>query len=581
MTASPFETPPTPHGAVSLLTAFQPIIGLRDGQMVGVEALTRAAASYGPADIRDLFDLAVADGSVRDLEYRCWATALGATRQAFGKRAGWCNLFLNVLPDSLNDDEFLDDVLLALGAHAVQPAQIVVEITESSRIDDYVRMRRVVSRWRKLGFRFAIDDAGAGHSGLQTIVELEPDFVKADRTLVSGLHGNAARRAAIEALLLLARRMGIGLIAEGIEHEHELMELRRLGVPYGQGYFLGRPSPVPMELPSEVRRLLLAGASLGTARIALPGGRIGDVLTPTPTVDAETRTSEVADLFEHNRLDSVVVTEEGVPAGLVMRSGFHARLAHRYGRELYWERSVLAIATRQPLILDARTTLDEAARAVADRPDEARYDAIIVVRDEDYLGTVAVHRLLEALAAQRLAAAKHENPLTGLPGNPAIDAELRARLDCGRSFSVLYVDLDWFKAFNDVYGVHHGDRAIRRVAHALTALRLAESEDTFLGHVGGDDFVLICDADRAPALEAGVEDAIPAELSPLYAKGDRARGFLEVIGRDGKATRVPLATVTVAVVRVEPGEESEPDAILARLSSAKRARKALKATVAA
>ena len=574
------EPSPPRAAPVTLLTAFQPIIGLRDGQLLGVEALTRAAASYGPADIRDLFALALGDGSVRELERHCWTTALASSRQAFGRRAGWCNLFLNLLPESLADESFLDDVRLALATFAVQPAQIVVEITEGSRIEDYPRIRQVVAAWRKYGFRFAIDDAGAGHSGLQTIVELEPDFVKVDRSLVSGLQAHPARRAAIESLLLLARRMGVALIAEGIESEQELMELRRLGVPYGQGYFLGRPSPVPAELPSDVRRLLLAGPASQQTRAALPGGRIGDVLTPTPTVSAGTRVAEVAALFESVRLDAVVVLEDGAPVGLIMRSGFHQQLAHRFGHELYWQRDVLAMASRHPLVLDARTPLDDAARAIADRPDDARYDAIIVVRDDDYLGTVAVHRLLEALAAQRLTAAKQENPLTGLPGNPAIDAELRVRLDSGRPFAVLYVDLDWFKAFNDIYGVHHGDRAIRRVAHALAALRLAESEDTFLGHIGGDDFIMICDADRAGALAAGVEDFIPAELRPLYAQADLARGCLEVTGRDGTPFRVPLATVTVASVRMEAHEVLEADAVLARVAAAKRERKAQKVTVA-
>jgi EAL domain-containing protein (putative c-di-GMP-specific phosphodiesterase class I)/GGDEF domain-containing protein len=580
MSAIPAPAAPAPRPEPSLLTAFQPIVGLRDGLVTGFEALTRATASYGPADIRELFALAQRDGAAARLERRCWQTALASSRAAFGRRAGWSNLFLNVLPESLHDDGLLADTLALLDADGLQPAQLVVEITESSRIEDYPRLRRIVQAWRQLGFRIAIDDAGAGHSGLQTIVELEPDFVKADRSLVTGVHEHAGRRAAIESLLLLTRRMGIALIAEGIETEQELMELRRLGVAYGQGYLLARPAPVPEELSPEVRRLLVAGQAPRQSRVVLPGPRIGDVLAPTPTVDAETRTEAVAALFDGTHLDGIVVTDAGRPAGLLMRSAFHRCLAERFGHELYWHRGVLAMAARDPLILDARTTLDEAARAVAERPEAQRYDAIIVVRDERYLGTVAVHRLLEALAEQRLTAARHENPLSGLPGNPAIEAELRARLDAGRAFAALYVDLDWFKAFNDVYGVHHGDRAIRAVAHALRALRDAEGRDTFLGHVGGDDFVLVSEPERAAALEAGIQDWIPAELARLYAASDRQRGWLETAGRDGAPARVPLATVTVAVTRVEAASALDVDDVLGRLSAAKRARKAAKPTVA-
>lgn len=158
-----------------------------------------------------------------------------------------------------------------------------------------------------------------------------------------------------------------------------------------------------------------------------------------------------------------------------------------------------------------------------------------------------VRNLLEWGRLQRDA-----NPLTGLPGNVAIEAEATRRLADRGAFVLMHIDLNDFKAFNDFYGYQKGDQALRLVAHCLR--RAVESEGMpgdFVGHIGGDDFVLILDAPRASAVADDFLRRLEDEMPSLYSKADRARGYIQVVNRQGELSRYPLMSATVAAVLSE------------------------------
>jgi len=124
----------------------------------------------------------------------------------------------------------------------------VIELTENSVIDDFDHMRDVVKRLRSHGFRIAVDDAGAGYSGLQTMVEIEPDFIKLDRSLIRKLDESIVKQKLVRTLRDFCEDAGITLIAEGIETQGQLDALHELGVSHGQGFLFGLPgSPYPLQ----------------------------------------------------------------------------------------------------------------------------------------------------------------------------------------------------------------------------------------------------------------------------------------------------------------------------------------------
>ena len=124
-----------------------------------------------------------------------------------------------------------------------EPERLVVELTEHALVEDYERLRALLSRLRSLGVRIAVDDAGSGISSLRHIVTIAPEIVKLDRSLISRLDDDGPRRALGEAMVQFATKIGAVLIAEGIERAEERQACVELGIHFGQGYLLGRPCP--------------------------------------------------------------------------------------------------------------------------------------------------------------------------------------------------------------------------------------------------------------------------------------------------------------------------------------------------
>jgi len=140
------------------------------------------------------------------------------------------------------------------------------------------------------------------------------------------------------------------------------------------------------------------------------------------------------------------------------------------------------------------------------------------------------------------------NPLTRLPGNPAIAERLEQAVGSGAPFAVLYVDLNQFKAYNDVYGYDAGDRVIRRTAEILmAALKREGAASDFLGHIGGDDFILATAPERSEALCAAIVEAFDAEAPKFYTEADRARGSIQTRDRRGNLQEFPLLSISIGV----------------------------------
>lgn len=148
---------------------------------------------------------------------------------------------------------------------------------------------------------------------------------------------------------------------------------------------------------------------------------------------------------------------------------------------------------------------------------------------------------------------KDQNPLTGLPGNRAIERELRRRLEAGAPFVVLYADLDLFKAFNDQYGFDRGDEVIRFAAAALQGAVTAAGEGGFVGHVGGDDFILAVRLEQAEPVAREAIRLFDRDIAGYYAPEDRERGAIEAADRQGRPVRVPIAGLTIVGVPAMPG----------------------------
>ena len=211
---------------------FQPIVELATGEIVGHEALTRFDSGQPP---HDAFADAWAVGLGEEFEFATLTEAVAAAKRL--PPARWLNL--NVSPRLLGGD------LRRLGQILSSTDRpIVLEVTEHEAITDYALLREAV---RALGqhVRLAVDDAGAGVANFGHIVELRPDFVKLDTSLVRGVNANLGRQALVVGMRHFAQTAGCRLVAEGIETEDEARALAHLGVEFGQGHWFGRPNAAP------------------------------------------------------------------------------------------------------------------------------------------------------------------------------------------------------------------------------------------------------------------------------------------------------------------------------------------------
>lgn len=207
---------------------FQPIVRLGDETVVGFEALTRFADGVAP---ERWFATAEAIGMGYELEAVTIRAALLAAADLPGR--AWVSV--NVSPSRLGDRRLLRNL------SAARRRPVVLEITERQEIGDYAAARDALDQLGR-SVDVAVDDAGAGFASLRHIIELRPRYVKLDLQLVRGVESDPARQAMIAGMVYFARDTGCLLIAEGVEKIAERDTLRRLGVPFGQGFLFGRPA---------------------------------------------------------------------------------------------------------------------------------------------------------------------------------------------------------------------------------------------------------------------------------------------------------------------------------------------------
>lgn len=218
-------------GSGGPLMAMQPVVDLAADRPVGYEALARFTGCPGWTPAR-WFAEAGDVGMGPHLETSAIASAL-RTLPALPADA---SMAVNISVATLLHAPAME---LLTGEHA---PRLVVELTEHVKVESYQTTAGALARLRAAGARIAVDDAGAGYAGLEHILQLQPEVLKLDRQLVTGLAEHAGRQAMVEAMVGFARRMGASVVAEGVETEEDLRALREAGVPLGQGYLLGRPS---------------------------------------------------------------------------------------------------------------------------------------------------------------------------------------------------------------------------------------------------------------------------------------------------------------------------------------------------
>ncbi len=232
--------------AEDISCVYQPIVRLDDYAVLGYEILSRGPDLSQLQRPEALFELARDAGRVTELDRICRLAAARGSACLPSRYLRFINTEPLALFYSSRSDLFIKEFLAAIPED--MHSQTVIEITENSAVADFAHIRTLLRELRDRGFRVAVDDAGAGYAGLQTMVELEPDFIKLDISLTRGIERSVVKQRLVGMLRDFCSQTDTQLIAEGVETRQQLDALLDLGITYGQGYLFAYPaSPYPEE----------------------------------------------------------------------------------------------------------------------------------------------------------------------------------------------------------------------------------------------------------------------------------------------------------------------------------------------
>lgn len=557
---------------------YQPIMDVMAGKVYGYEVLSRGEDPLESPLL--FFSVAREFGMLWETERACRKAAL-ASMGASGDGAKH-RFFINVSPGVLADQRFREVFTPErLKTYGVEPERVVLEITENIPVEDDDALETAVSWFKGEGFSVAIDDFGAGHSGLRTLTICAPDFLKLDMTLVRDISSDPYKKHIVSFLCSFASSVDAKIIAEGVETWEDMKALLELGVPFAQGYLFARPAKTPSLPPDSVMQRLAALRNSLTRDDCIVGEGLRSMIIRRTVMEKEEMSCEELErLLRKNRtLDHIVVLDEDIPMGLITRQNFFLKTGGAFGYQLFQKRPLEAAAKTRFLSVPVFSSVSTLAKLAMEREPDDLYDPVVVVDDRGlFMGTVTMKQVIARAGELDVERARSCNPLSGLPGNRHIQKWIE---DVRKEnlFTLIYCDLDRFKEYNDRHGFVKGDELIN-----LTASVLREGLDELpsgsrLGHVGGDDFVCVCPGKASPNALEKICRTFDEKKRVYFSSEEIAKGFYEATNRQGEVCSVPLVTLSLAVI--EKGNlapDTHPGEVAERAASLKHAVKQITAS---
>ncbi|MEW9124836.1 MAG: EAL domain-containing protein, partial [Thermotaleaceae bacterium] len=363
-------------------TVYQPIVDLTSGIVLGYEALTRGPRGSALEFPNMLFEVAEKYDCIWDLELLCRTKALeNSINLPKGKL-----LFINVNPEIIKDPRFKKGTTIEyIEKFGMNPTKIVFEITEKTAITDYKSFRKALDNYVSQGYKIAIDDTGAGYSGLKLLAESHPQYIKIDMDLVRDIDKDIMKEELIKTFCEFAKITNMKLVAEGIETINELNTLIDIGVHYGQGYFIKKPVEGFEFNERQVMDLITCRYEQNSIKTANQKHemQIGEIARMDTPMSSKVNIMDVYEYFnEQEHIHGIVIAEEGYPMGLIMRDRLNLFIAESNGDIGFREQSIHSILEQNPLTLSYNAPIREACRKAMNRREKNIYDYIIVTMDD-------------------------------------------------------------------------------------------------------------------------------------------------------------------------------------------------------
>jgi len=554
-----------------LLHAFQPIVDTQSGTVCGFEALLRNYIEAGFESIDQVFDFAYANKNLFLLDFNLRKKAIQKLMDY--KLLDKAILFYNLDNRILHSEDYQFGLTLEiLSSYGIKADKICFEVSEKYYIECSEQNIAIMENYKKQGFKIAIDDFGVRFSGLEYIYHFEPDYVKIDRFFISDVHKNFKKKLFLENIVNLCSKLGISLIAEGIENIYEFKEIKDFGFSFAQGYFIEKPQ---IDLENVKMRYNHIGE--------IKNGRFKNrelILNSMKYIEPININDSINNCLYRFRDKTIkllpVVDDKMNAMGVIMEKDLKEYAYSPYGKHLLtnktYAKTIYDILTKTPLVSTnskIENIIDNYVRVNA--PDNSEMLPILVVENNKYVGYLDASTIIEIVHKYNLVRASNSNPLTKLPGNNLIREYM---LEAKNSVFV-YFDIDNFKAYNDTFGFRQGDRIILFLSDLLQ--KLLGNKGCFVGHVGGDDFFAGCDLSKMSfenlfLICKKVQSDFNLGIGAFYPKDILDQGFVVAKDRSGEIKQFSLVSVSFAILcKTENIEEEKLSNILAILKKTAKA----------
>ncbi|KVD12774.1 EAL domain-containing protein [Burkholderia ubonensis] len=538
----------------ALAAVFQPIVDLGSGTVIAYEGLIRGPRGTDLETPAALFAQAAREGATIALEHAAAITCL----DAFAALGCDGKLFLNFSAGAiLALAREREHARMLLERAQIAAERIAIELTEQNASTDLAQVAPAVASLRDAGIQFALDDYGTANASMNLWLRLHPDVVKIDRFFIHDIALDPLKFEAVRAMQHFAHASGAKLIAEGIEHERDLIVVRDMGICCVQGFLLGRPHAQPERVVAPAARDAIRAPHIAVfpdaSRAARPSGTVAaKMLVAAPALPRDVTSNDVLALFNRMpELHAVALVEHERPVALVNRRSFMDRFALPYHREVFGRKPCLQFANDAPLMIENATTVEQLALLLANNDQRYLADGFVITEHGRYVGLGTGESLVRAVTEMRIEAARYANPLTFLPGNIPISAHIDRLLARDAGFHACYVDLNQFKPFNDQYGYWQGDEVLKYAATVLAGI--CDPQRDFLGHVGGDDFLVLFQSDDWHARAAAAIGRFNDGAQRFYTLVDQRAGGLHGEDRHGNPAFFGFVTMAIGAVGVPAG----------------------------
>ncbi|MFM2482208.1 bifunctional diguanylate cyclase/phosphodiesterase [Celerinatantimonas sp. YJH-8] len=511
---------------------FQPIWDHFKQQVLGYEALSRGPSNSPYHLAVPLFENADKQGVGCELEWLCAELAVQRANQIelTGK------LFINLSPQALFQD--------IPGSYArlkewQRDRPLVIELTENTPFSLNEEKQQLLAKLRRLQIEIAIDDFGSGYAGLQTLLEVEPDYVKLDGFFADTLLKHPHTMTLIELVVGVADHLNAVLIAEKIEDQEQLEQFAGLNIHLYQGFLIQKPAIYPQSLTHMLDLAYPSNEEPYTA---------ASLLHSVPSVLPSLSSHELLQQMRHDKhMTYVAVTnEQGTVLGIVRREELLELHSGPFGHSLHQRTTVADLMDDAPIVVESYLPLSEIGRRLSHSDATGLDSAFVIIRQGIYQGLGYALELMRRLSDYKLQLARYANPLTMLPGNVPLHRTLQTLMNGQEGFEVAYFDLNNFKPFNDCCGYERGDQMIRLVAQLLT--QYLRPYARFIGHLGGDDFIVIfCNTQDWYKAVKQIQKTFSERSRALYRHQDILHGGIVSQDRNGEEKFFPLTQLACGV----------------------------------